>query len=287
MAENFIRKYKLTITTSTGKQVTIEGQHIEFTVSASGDSKLNQLDLKIFNLSPETIAVFDNVDAVVKLEVGYQGSPLASVFNGNKIHVSTKRESTEVITNVLAAEGAVSVREGRTQTAHAEGSTVKQIIEKIIKDSMPEIKVVNLKGAGLERTYPRGYSTSGSAKAELDKITSVNNLKWHIVQNDTINVYAVNGDIGRKAIVITPTMIKNTPEKTTKEVSKLKEDLNLPKKLGLNLTLQMNPLFVAGNLVKVEGTFNADGVYVIDNVSHDGSFEGDSWDTSLECSNYN
>lgn len=287
MADNFIRKYRLTITASNGKQVVIQGQHIEFTVSLSGDSKLNQLDLKIYNLSQETISVFDNIDAVVKLEVGYSDNPLAVVFNGNKTHVSTKREATEVITSLLAAEGAVSVREGRTQVAHAEGSTVKQIIDKIIKDSMPEIKVVNANGDGLNRTYPRGYSTTGNAKVELDKITSANNLKWHIAKNDTINIYPLNGNIGRKAIVVTPTMIKNTPEKTTEEVAKLKEDLNVPKKLGLNLTLQMNPLFIAGNLIKVEGTFNSDGVYVIDKVTHTGSFEGDSWDTSLECSNYN
>ncbi len=286
MTENFIRKYNLSITASNGKGVIIQSQHIDFTVSSSGDSKLNELDIKIYNLSAETIAIFDNIDAIVKLEVGFGDNPLATVFNGNKIYVASKREGTEVITNVLAAEGAVTVREGRVQAALPESSTVRDIINKIIKEGMPEIKVVNLNGDTLNRAYSRGYSTSGGAKIELDKITSANNLKWHIIQNDTINVYPVNGDIKRKAVLITPTMIKNTPEKTTREVSELKDDLNLPKKTGLNLTLQMNPLFVAGAVIKLQGTFNSDGVYVIDKVRHSGSFEGDNWDTSLECSNY-
>jgi hypothetical protein len=287
MSENFIRKYRLTITSSSGNQVVIENQHIEFSISLKGKSELNELDLKIYNLSQETIDVFDDIDATVKLEVGYKDNPLAVAFLGNKIACITTREPPEVITQLLAAEGVISVREGRTQQAHPEGSTVDQIIRKIIKDSMPEIKVVNSNGVGISRTYPRGYSTSGGAKEELDKICSANNLKWHISQSDTINVYPLNGNIGRKAIVITPTMIKNSPEKTTKEVSELKEDLNLPKKLGLNLTVQMNPLFTAGNLVQVQDTFNSDGTYVIDNVRHEGSFEGDPWDTELECSNYN
>lgn len=286
MSENFGRKYKLSITASNGKGVIIQGQHIEFSVSLSGSSKLNELDLKVYNLSAETIAIFDNIDALVKLEVGFGDNPFSTIFNGNKIYVASKRGGTEVITQILAAEGAVTVREGRTQSALPEGTTVRDVISKIIKDGMPEIKVVNMNGDTLTKTYSRGYSTTGNAKVELDKITSTNNLKWHIVQNDTINVYPINGDIKRKAIVVTPTMIKNTPEKTTKEVSELKEDLNVPKKLGLNLTLQMNPLFVAGGVISVQGTFNSDGNYVIDSVKHDGSFEGDSWDTSLECSNY-
>ncbi len=286
MAENFLRKYKLTITASNGNSVVIQGQHIEFTINLDSSSKLNELDLKIYNLSLNTISVFSNIDATIKLEVGYGDNPLSTIFLGNKIYVSTKREGTEVITNVLAAEGAVTVREGRVQSALPEGCTVKQIIDKIIKDGMPEITAVNANGDTLQRTYPRGYSVTGNAKQELDKITSTNNLKWHIVQNTTINVYPINGDIKRKAILVTPTMIKNTPEQTTEEVSKLKKDLNMPKKTGINLTLQMNPLFVAGGLIKLEGTFNTDGVYVINSITHSGSFEGDTWDTSLECSDY-
>lgn len=286
MSENFIRKYQLTITGSNGKAVTIRGQHIEFKVSLSSDSKLNELDLKIYNLSRETIAIFDEVDATVKLEVGYADNPLATVFLGNKTYVSTQRDGTEVITQLLAAEGVLSTREARIQAALPENTTVREIISKVVKDSMPEIKTLNLNGAGLDRTYPRGYSVSGGAKKVLDDVCKTNNLRWSISQNTILNVLAINGDIKHKAILITPTMIKNTPEKTTKEMSDLKDDLNVPKKLGLNLSLQMNPLFIAGGLISVQGTFNSDGTYLIDEVVHNGSFEGDTWDTELTCSNY-
>lgn len=286
MSENFIRKYKLTIEASNGKAVIIQGQHIEFDVTLSADSKLNELDLKIYNLSRETIGIFDELDAVVKLEVGWGDNPLGLIFKGNKIHSSTKPDGVHLITEVLASEGAVTVREARTQVALPENSTVEAVIRKIVADSMPEIKALNLTGDGLKNTYALGKTVSGSSKAALDKICSTNNLRWHISQNETLNVLPLNGDIKRKAILVTPVMIKNTPEKTSEEVEKLKDDLNVPKKLGLNLTLQLNPAFLAGGLIKIEGTRFADGTYLIEKVKHSGSFEGNNWDTSLECKNY-
>lgn len=81
-------------------------------------------------------------------------------------------------------------------------------------------------------------------------------------------------------------MIKDTPEKTSEEVRELKNDLNVPRKLGLNLTLQMNPLITAGSVIQLQGTFNADGNYVVDKVSHGGSYEGEVWDTKIECTVY-
>lgn len=288
MSENFLRKYKLTILGKDGKGVIIQDQHIEFSINLSSGSKLNELDCKIYNLSLPTISVFDKVDATITLEVGYGDNPLSLVFKGDKISCSTKRDGTELITNLLASDGAITVREGRVQVAKAEGVTVIEVIKDIISKGMLEIITVNLSedAPEMKKVYNRGYSASGGAKGQLDSICNVNNLKWHILQNTTINVFPVTGDVGRKAYVITPTMIKNTPEKTSEEVRQLKEDLNVPKKTGLNLTLQMNPLIVAGSVIKVKGTFNADGNYTVNKVTHDGSYEGDVWDTKIECTAY-
>lgn len=288
MSENFLRKYKLTILGTDGRGVVIQDQHIEFNVTLNSGSKLNELDCNIFNLSAETIAVFDKIDSTVTLEVGFGDNPLAVCFKGNKIFCSTQRDGTNLVTNLLASDGAVVVREGRVQIAVPEKSSVESIIREIIKKGMKEIRTVNISKdyPTLKKTYNRGYSASGGAKEQLDAICEANNLKWHIIQGTTINVYPINGDIGRKAYVISPTMIKDTPEKTSEEVRELKNDLNVPRKLGLNLTLQMNPLITAGSVIQLQGTFNADGNYVVDKVSHGGSYEGEVWDTKIECTVY-
>ena len=152
---------------------------------------------------------------------------------------------------------------------------------------MKEIRTVNISKdyPTLKKTYNRGYSASGGAKEQLDAICEANNLKWHIIQGTTINVYPINGDIGGKAYVISPTMIKDT-EKLQKRLESLRMIWSVPRKLGLNLTLQMNPLITAGSVIQLQGTFNADGNYVIDKVSHDGSYEGEAWDTKIECTVY-
>lgn len=288
MSVNFLRKYKLTILGKSGKGVVIQDQHIEFNISLKSGSKLNELDLKIYNLSAETLSIFDTVDATITLEVGFGDNPLVTCFKGDKISCQTKRDGTELITTLLASDGAITVREGRVQVATPEKSTVEDVIRKLISTGMPEIKTVNIdkEAPTLTKTYNRGYSATGGAKEQLDAICSANNLKWHIVQNSVINVYPITGHIGRKAFLITPTMIKNTPEKSTEEVRELKKDLNVPKKQGIGLTLQLNPLIVAGGLIKIVDTFNSDGVYVVDKVTHLGSYEGSTWDTKLECTNY-
>jgi hypothetical protein len=287
MSDNFLRKYRLTILGVDGKKTVIEHQQVTFNVALKSDSKLNELDINIFNLSAETISNFAKIDSTVTLEVGYGDNPLGTIFQGNKIFCATRREGTELITNLLATDGAVIVREGRVQIAVPEKSSVEYIIREIIKKGMKEISVVNIQDVPeVKKTYSRGYSASGGAKEQLDSICNANNLKWHIVQGRTINVFPVTGDIQRTAVVITPDMIKNTPEQTSQELRKLKDDLSVPRKLGLNLTLQMNFYIAAGALIQLKGTFNADGNYVVDHITHNGDYEGDSWDSKLECTSY-
>ena len=287
MAENFLRKYRLTILGKDGSRTIIEEQQIKFRVALRSDSKLNELDATIYNLSAATIAAFDKIDSTITLEVGFGTNPLGIIFTGDKIFCNTKREGTELLTNLIASDGAVVVREGRVQVAVPEKTSVESVIREIIKKGMKEIAVVNIEDSpDLKKTYSRGYSATGGAKEQLDDICKANNLKWHIIQGRTINVYPVTGDIGRTAVVITPTMIKNTPEHTSQELRKLKEDLSVPRKLGLNLTLPLTPTITAGGLIQLQGTFNSDGNYVIDHITHEGDYEGDTWDSKLECTNY-
>ena len=144
MSENFLRKYRLTILGVDGSKAVITEQQITFNVELKSDSKLNELDLNIYNLSAQTIATFDKIDSTVTLEVGYGDNPLALIFQGNKIFCATRREGTELITNILASDGAVVVREGRVQISTPEKSSVDFVIRKIIKEGMKEISVVNI-----------------------------------------------------------------------------------------------------------------------------------------------
>lgn len=294
MSLKWLRKYRLTIgkenavgASNAAKSVIITDSHIEFDVSVTGDSKLNTLDLKIYNLSRSTIAIFDIENVQVTLEVAYGDDPFVVLFKGEKTYMTTAKKGTEIITTVKAAEGSVATKEGQVNSTLPEGSKVKDILNKLISEGMPEIKSVNMNGGTLDRVYNKGFSASGNVKKALDDLCKSNNLQWTLDKGDTINIYPLNGDTKVRAIQLTPhNGLINTPEKTNKEIDKLKKDLDKADTAGVKFECLLEPLIQAGGVVQLKGTFNADGNYKVTKVSHSGGYESDDWTTSVEAVNY-
>lgn len=294
MSLKWLRKYRLTIgkentvgATNAAKSVIITDSHIEFDVSITGDSKLNTLDLKIYNLSRSTIAIFDIENVQVTLEVAYGDDPFVVLFKGEKTFMTTAKKGTEIITTVKAAEGSVATKEGQVNSTLPEGTKVRDVISKMISEGMPDVKTVNMNGEGLDRIYNKGFSASGNIKKSLDDLCKSNNLQWTLDKRDTINVYPLNGDTKVKAIQLTPyNGLINTPEKTNKELNKLKKDLDKDDIAGVKFECLLNPLISAGGVVQLSGTFNSDGNYKVTKVSHAGGYESDEWTTSVEAANY-
>ena len=143
MSLKWLRKYRLTIgkentvgATNAAQSVIITDSHIEFDVSVTGDSKLNTLDLKIYNLSRSTIAIFDIENVQVTLEVGYGDDPFVVLFKGEKTYMTTAKKGTEIITTVKAAEGSVATKEGQVNSTLPQGAKVKDVINKLISEGM-------------------------------------------------------------------------------------------------------------------------------------------------------
>jgi hypothetical protein len=291
MAENFDRHYELIIgepnligaTGELNQSVKITGNNFRFSIKKTNDSTLNEMDLTVYNLSKETIAIFDKKDIRVELKVWYSTNPPVTLFAGEKTHCQTKRVVENIETNILASEGYLASREGRVQIAFPKLTNVEEIIKKVMQDGLGGSPVFSEGAKGLiKKVYDNGFSATGSAKVVLDKVCSSNGLTWDL----GLNVFPINGNTDRKAIVLYPWHIKNSPEKVSQESRKLKEDLNAPKETGLRVTTTLNPLLLAGDLVKLEGTFNSDGTYLIETVSHSGEYEGEEWDTTIEVADY-
>lgn len=294
MSLKWLRKYRLTIgkenavgASNAAKSVIITDSHIEFDVSVTGDSKLNTLDLKIYNLSRSTIAIFDIENVQVTLEVAYGDDPFVVLFKGEKTYMTTAKKGTEVITTVKAAEGSVATKEGQVNTTLPQNSKVRDVLNKLISEGMPDVKSINMNGETLDRVYNKGFSASGNVKKALDDLCKSNNLQWTLDKGDTINIYPLNGDTKVKAIQLTPyNGLINTPEKTNKEIDKLKKDLDKADTAGVKFECLLEPLIQAGGVVQLKGTFNADGNYKVTKVSHSGGYESDNWTTSVEAVNY-
>lgn len=288
----FIRKYRLVIGevnkgTSTDKQsVVITEQQIEFDTRHVQGSKPDTMELKIYNLSRDTISIFDKKDVLVSLYVGYGDEELVLLFRGNKTFMETTNSSPNIITRVLVTDGYVTIREGRSHTTQPEGATVESIIRSIVADGMPDIKNINMNGDGLQRKYNSGYAASGNASSALDAICKSNGLLWNISENVTLNVFPMKGSIKKEAVVVSPDNgLINTIEKTNQDIKSLKKDLQAPEDEGIKFKMLLNPLIKAGQLISIQGTFRSDGVYKVVYATHSGSYEGSQWETTVEAEN--
>lgn len=287
MLYQFDRKYRLTLGATSGSSLgttTITDSHIEFDIKKTSDSKQNTLELKIFNLSKDTISKFDVKDVLVTLEVAYGDSPYSVIFRGDKASMKTENKPPEIITTVIAAEGYVASREGRVQSTVGEGSSLKDVLTKLVKEGYPEIEVINISNDIPSKTYKKGYSATGSARVALENICKANNLLWNIDKNIKINIYPKVGEIGTQAIIITPQNgLIASPEKTSQEIRNLKDDLDVPPDTGIRFETLLNPRLEAGALVAIRGTFDSDGDYRMETISHRGSYESNEWTTTVEA----
>lgn len=301
MAEVFLRKYRLIIggTNEPGKEgnkkdaAVITDLHIDFEINQTSDKKANSLELKIYNLADKTIALFEQKDAFVSLEVGYGDDPLGLIFRGTKTHMTTRREGTHRITEVFAAEGYEYFREGRVGRTHPKGVTLRKVISDLISDGFEKLSK-NLRGDILDKkVFNSGYSVVGSAHQAMDSLCKAHGLEWNILNNTIVNVFPIKGTQSTlaEAVLLTPnTGLINTPEKISQEVKQLKKDLKLPKDPGVKIKSVMNYRLIAGTYLKLQDTAatnstnrSLDGVYKIEEVTHRGSFEGDEWITEVRA----
>ena len=289
----FIRKYKLTIGQAS-EAVVITDLHIKFHIKKTSDSQHDTCEIEIYNLSKQTIAVFDKEDVLVQLEVGYRDQPLQLLFRGTKTFMTTSKEETDVKTTVQCADGFTITREGTVAVSNPSGSNIKTIINSIVNNGMKStdgssaIKTVEFQGGAdaFSKVYQNGFSAVGSAAQQLKSVCEDNNLTYTITNNDTLTIWPKDKDNKYSATVLSPDNgLISSPESMSQEIQKLKSQKGTPSEAGIRFKCLLNPSLVAGSNVKIQGTFNRDGVYTAQSITHTGGYESEEWHTEIEATN--
>lgn len=280
----FIRQYELAVGTAE-EAVIIKDLQMKFKIKRTADPQHDTCEVEIYNLSKQTIAVFDKDDVLVQLRVGYRDQPLQLLFRGTKTFMTTSKEEVDVKTTIQIADGVVATREGKSAVSLPEGTTLRKIIKQLVDDGFgSEIKDLKISDDILDKTYNNGYSATGSAKKNLDDIIKANGLTYKIENNQSMVVWKAGKDTGESAILLTPDNgLISSPESMAQEIQKLKKQGGTSSPAGIRFKCLLNPSLAAGNNVKIEGTFNRDGVYTIQSVSHQGGYEDDEWQTEIEA----
>lgn len=136
----FGRNYLLEIETRDGMILKIEPPvSISFTINRSVNSSLNQMNMKIHNLAPDTRdRIFQDrinpgVYKSVILRAGYDN--LTTIFRGNLLQAYSQREGrVDVVTSIVAQDGGRDYVTSYSSVSLREGTSWNDAVNELTKD---------------------------------------------------------------------------------------------------------------------------------------------------------
>ena len=209
----FQRNYKLSITTPTGKVITITPPFtLMFSLTRNTLSSANRCQLKIYNLGKNTRSQIykDRYTTAdywrVSLRAGY-GNNLKEIFSGNIYEATSSKEKVDWITNIDCFDGLDAIQNGFTNQTIVKNTSVKDILQTVISD-MPNI-VSGFFGSPSEGESPRGQVLIGQSASIINDITQ----GQYFIDNETINVLSDNEVIKGKVLVLDSNQLLATPKR--------------------------------------------------------------------------
>lgn len=279
------RVYRLTVgSASGGIAAEFSDLQMEFSIEKSDETHADKGDIKLYNVSPDTIDAFLIEDNIATLYVGY-GSDPQQVFSGQIDVVSVEQNDADIVVSFTFSDGRVEMVEGVTDNHYPAGSTLDSVLSDLTKKlgfSYASNNGNYESGSGLLYIYPKGISVSGNIKNWIDSTVKGHDLKY-FVSNKTAYCIPVNSPTGAEiAVVFTPTSgLIGSPHKknVASKINKKKKSKDVRE--GVEFKALLSPEVAVGSLVKVESKF-VNGIYQVTKVKHSGSYRGNSWFTEVE-----
>ena len=277
----FGRKYKLFIETQDeqGEIQTLEianPMSIKFTIDKSLTSQVNGLDLKIYNLAPNTrkLLIQDKFNILdfgsgkryrrVILKAGY-GINVPTIFVGSITEAYSFRQGVDVITQIMAFDGLYGMANSFSSLTLNGGISKNEMLNYLIQDLNKIEKgiITNINGE-LSRGALLNENTYFLIKENFRDYVSVNNGKQVITSRDIfindekLNILNKNDyiDVGYVMEISSDTGLLNVP---------------IRRETYLEIDILFDPNIIVGQMIEVKSTFNKyfNGLYKVYGVRHD------------------
>ena len=259
---------------------------VSFNVTKSSTSlrKSNSGEIEVYNLPEDKLALLKGDYPIVILKVGYRDTGVVTLIKGEAVTVSTTKNGADKVTKIQVGSGYVTSNHKTVQKVVPEGKTVKDIIESLL-DDLPDISKGVFSGKNINKTALYGYSMSGTVRATLENLARTYHLDYNI-DNDVLYVHDADGTI-EEDYVIAPLISEASglielPYDTKVTVGKAKK--SIANKGGVHFKVLLNPLLVAGSIIKIESS-TVNGVYKLSEVTHSGGNRTNEWYSSCKCEN--
>ncbi|HCR1326447.1 TPA: hypothetical protein ONA27_004672 [Pseudomonas aeruginosa] len=285
---NFLREYRFTCVdpAKPGQSLVINsgdnGLQLRFDItrSASNKSKLNTAVFEIYNLNQQSRTLMSAPYLFVTLEVGYKGQELITIFSGNITSYTTRWEGTDNVTSLTVGEGFIPINETRLMGTIAPGSTVRDMLNRIVTQ-MPGIVPGVWSGIALNAPLMSGKALTGAPKEALDNLTRAYDLEWTIADG-ALHIQPIDGYRGvyGQAVRIAPESgLIGSPFPWNGTTGRKKKSPN-------NITgLQFKTLLLSrlrpGELVHLVSREH-DSYLKVQNIRYYGDYRGQNWNCDIQ-----
>lgn len=172
---------------------------IVFEVNKTSSKEPNEGRIRIWNLSADTRARYEEPDLVCILSAGYEeeaGPEQLAV--GNIVSAWSRRETGDIITEIVISDGYVPVRDTVVSLSYGAGVTAKSIIERIAGEmGLPLVMSDDVR----DRAWEHGFSFYGSAHEALSRAVRGTGLEWSI-QDGNLQIVDSGGTTVKSAFVL-------------------------------------------------------------------------------------
>lgn len=294
----FNRTYELVISdpkTSKGLRIVgnedkNDGLQISFSIKKHIDNKnqSNTCDIKITNLSNDTINFLRERNLAVVFKVGYDDDNKV-LFTGMTTEVDEDDNygSVDKVTSIKCVPANTVFYSPIISKTFPAETTPRSIIEFLVgQDSNLNLASINSKN--IDVRFPFGYPIEGTVKQVLDELSRDYNFNYRIdgkrlYINDP-NTYQ-SSNSAQSAFVISPdTGLIGLPTFATADGKKPKKDQTA--KNGVKFTALINALIQPGQAVSIKDT-EISGIYRVNSAEFKGDWRGGGWYVVCHCSKLN
>lgn len=237
----FIRKWSLIVADATGKGIDLSQLKIKFTILQSDEESPNTANIRVYNLSHETINQITALTPVeynrVILQAGYKGGNFGVIFDGTIRQFRKGRENNiNSYLDILAAEGDIPYNFSYVSDTLSSGWKAEDVIERAA-DAMGLKTNIIPNSDAFKGINPRGKVLFSLSKLPLRSSVQAIGSTWSI-NNGVVQVIPLQGYLSNEAVVLTAkTGLIGVPEQT--------DD-------GIKLRCLLNPKIIIGARIKID-----------------------------------
>lgn len=300
----FNRTASLIVGQSGGKGIEIKDLRFAFKIEKTSTETLNNSEISIYNLSPDSRALVETPNNAVILNAGYTEDVGAKqIFVGIVRRSLTSREGPDWVTKLELDDGLLAYRDSKQSFSFPAGVSGVGVLKNVAASF--GLPVRQLPTGIQDKQYPSGFSFVGRSRECMTKVCNYLGLEWSI-QNQEIQIIKKGGTVQRTAFVLSEdTGMIGSPEleaKTLSDKAAAKQGITtntsgvikrrvettggeIETRLevqGYKVKTLLQPTIEPGSVVQIKSATIDGEFYRVESLTHTGDTHGGEWMTELK-----